>query len=166
MDKENKDNFTILGKISWIWSFSPLHKDWPVSIMAINVIPAILHRQYYILMENDLPVAYCSWARLNLQNEVKYIKNTNSLSPDDWNSGDRNWFIDWVAPFGHNNQLYRIMRKKFPDELFRSIRVTKNNNTGKIYEFHGGKVDKKIAKKQFLIYQHELINAIKIKTCK
>ncbi len=160
MNKENVDNFKTLGEISWIWSFSSLHKDWPLSIMAINVIPALLHQQYYILKENGFPVAYCSWAKLNLKNEVKYIKNTNSLTVEDWNSGDRNWFIDWVAPFGHNNQLYKIMRNKFSDELFRSIRVTKNSKVGKIYEFHGGKIDKKIAKKQFLIYQNELINAM------
>ncbi|HCQ9044441.1 TPA: toxin-activating lysine-acyltransferase, partial [Escherichia coli] len=156
-----KNNFNVFGKVTWLWSYSPLHRDWPISMQSINIIPAIMHGQYVILMEKGFPVAYCSWAKLDLDNEVKYIKNTNALTIDDWNSGDRNWFIDWVAPFGHSNQLYKIMRKKFPDGLFRSIRVTKNSTTGKIYEFHGGKVNKLIAKKQFLKYHHDLIQALK-----
>ncbi|EIO85610.1 hemolysin-activating lysine-acyltransferase hlyC, partial [Escherichia coli TW09195] len=56
----------------------------------------------------------------------------------DWMSGERKWFIDWIAPFGHNMELYKYMRKKYPYELFRAIRLDESSKTGKIAEFHGG----------------------------
>lgn len=157
-----KDSFNVIGHISWLWSCSPLHRSWPISVFAINTLPAMIHGQYVLLMENDYPVAYCSWANLNIENEVKYIKDTNSLIADDWISGDRAWFIDWITPFGHTPKLYKHIRDKFPDSLFRAIRVTNGCSTGKISEFQGKDVDRLVAKKQFIKYQHELVNALKM----
>lgn len=112
-------------------------------------------------MKNDYPVAWCSWANLSLENEVKYIMDTNSLVADDWISGDRKWFIDWIAPFGHTRELYMHMREHYPHSLFRAIRVTQQTSTGKVTEFHGGKIDKTVAKKQFIQYHYELSEALK-----
>ncbi|EAN2945071.1 toxin-activating lysine-acyltransferase [Salmonella enterica] len=151
-------DFSVLGKVSWLWSCSPLHRTWPVTIFATNVIPAIAHKKYFLHEENGFPVAYCSWANLSLESELKYIKDTNSLSYKDWDSGDRNWFIDWIAPFGHSNFMYRRMRSMFSEELFRSIHVTPGKSIGKISEFHGSKVDKNISKRLFLQYKHELVS--------
>lgn len=161
MIKKETIDFNVFGHVAWLWSCSPLHRPWPVSLIAINVIPAILTNQYVLMIENGFPVAYCSWANLSLENEVKYIKDTNALMADDWCSGERKWFIDWIAPFGHTNKLYKYMRKSFPNELFRSIHVTEGERVSKISEFQGAKIDRLVAKKQFLQYHHELISELK-----
>ncbi|MCX1297777.1 toxin-activating lysine-acyltransferase [Escherichia coli] len=122
MDRYDID-FEIVGKAAWLWGCSALHKSWPISIFHNNILPAIIHKQYVLLMKNDYPVAWCSWANLSLENEVKYIMDTNSLVADDWISGDRKWFIDWIAPFGHTRELYMHMREHYPHSLFRAIRV-------------------------------------------
>lgn len=101
----------ILGHVSWLWASSPLHRNWPVSLFAINVLPAIQANQYALLTRDDYPVAYCSWANLSLENEIKYLNDVTSLVAEDWTSGDRKWFIDWIAPFGDNGALYKYMRK-------------------------------------------------------
>ena len=156
-----KENFNVIGHISWLWGCSPLHRSWPMAVFAINTLPAVIHGKYLLLMENGYPVAYCSWANLSLENEIKYIKDTNSLIAEDWVSGDRAWFIDWIAPFGHTRVLYKQMREKFPDHLFRSIRITNSSTTGKISEFYGRDVDRVVAKKQFIKYQYELIKSLR-----
>ena len=155
-------DFEVIGRVAWLWGCSPLHKDWFISLFHNNVLPAIVHKQYVLLTENNFPVAWCSWANLSLENEVKYILDTNSLVAGDWISGDRKWFIDWIAPFGHTRDLYKYMRKRFPYSLFRAIHVTPQSSTGKVTEFHGGKIDKNVARKQFIQYHHELSKALEI----
>lgn len=68
--------------------------------LPINVLPAIRANQYALLTRVNYPVAYCSWANLSLENEIKYLNDVTSLVAEDWTSGDRKWFIDWIAPFG------------------------------------------------------------------
>ncbi|EIX4323722.1 toxin-activating lysine-acyltransferase [Cronobacter sakazakii] len=160
MDRYDID-LEIVGKAAWLWGCSSLHKSWPISIFHNNVLPAIIHKQYVLLMKGDYPVAWCSWANLSLENEAKYIMDTNSLVADDWISGDRKWFIDWIAPFGHTSELYLYMREHYPHSLFRAIRVSQQTSTGKVTEFHGGKIDKTVAKKQFIQYHYELSEALK-----
>lgn len=80
-------------------------------MFAINVLPAIRANQYALLTRDNYPVAYCSWANLSLENEIKYLNDVTSLVAEDWTSGDRKWFIDWIAPFGDNGALYKYMRK-------------------------------------------------------
>lgn len=155
--------FETLGHIAWLWANSPLHRNWSLSLLAINTLPAIHHNQYVLLMRNNFPVAFCSWANLSLENEVKYLDDVASLSAEDWNSGDRKWFIDWIAPFGDNGALYKHMRKLFAHDVFRAIRVEPNGKTGKIVEFHGGKIDKKLASKIFQQYHFELMSELKTK---
>lgn len=157
--EKNEIDYSQLGKISWLWSCSPLHRKWPMAIFATNVLPALVTKKYFLYEENGFPVAYCSWANLSLECELKYIRDTNSLTCEDWSSGDRNWFIDWIAPFGHSSYMYKVMRNMFATELFRSIHVTPGGSVGKISEFHGGKVDKDLSKRVFTKYKHELITA-------
>ncbi len=101
-------------------------------LFAINVIPAIQTNQFALLTKDSLPVAFCTLAGLNMECEVKYINDVTSLYAKDWISGERKWFIDWIAPFGHNMDLYKHMRKKYPYELFRAIRLDEYGKTGKI----------------------------------
>lgn len=159
-----QDHFQVLGKVSWLWASSPLHRNWPVSLLAINVLPAIELNQYVLLTNDNFPVAFCSWANLNLENEIKYLNDVTSLIKDDWDSGDRKWFIDWIAPFGDNGALYKYMRKNYPNDLFRAIRVNPNTHVGKVSEFHGGKIDKQLANKIFKQYHHELLTEVKNKS--
>lgn len=137
-----------------------MHKHWTLSLFATNVIPAIETGQYVILKREDMPVAYCSWAKLSLENEVKYINDVTSLKLDDWQSGDRNWFIDWIAPFGDSLTLTKHMRTLFSDELFRAIRVDGNSSHGKISEFYGKSVDSKLASRIFAQYHEDLTSKL------
>ncbi len=71
--------FDVMGKVAWLWALIyPLHRKWPLSVFAINVIPAIQTNQFALLTKDDLPVAFCSWASLNLECEVKYINDVTS----------------------------------------------------------------------------------------
>lgn len=156
-----KNDFNVLGQIAWLWANSPMHQNWSVSLLMKNVIPAIENGQYLLLVDDGFPIAYCSWAKLTLESEVRYVKDTNSLKIDDWNAGDRIWIIDWIAPFGDSSILYKHMRQRFPYDIGRAIRIyPSKKDTGKIIYLKGGKITKKVAEKTFLQYEQELITAL------
>lgn len=136
-------NFSVLGKISWLWMSSPLHRPWTIDLLSRFILPAIESRQYLLVEQDGFPVAYCSWAFLDQAAEVKYLIDPSHIRAEDWTGGDRLWFVDWVAPFSREdsitmkNQLVAM----FPHALARAIRVKRNKTNARVMEFKGRKLD-------------------------
>ncbi|MEM8039264.1 hemolysin-activating lysine-acyltransferase HlyC, partial [Morganella morganii] len=59
--------------------------------------------------------------------------------------------------------IYKNMRKNNPNDFCRAIRGDPETQVGKVSEYHGGKIDKKLANKIFKQYHHELIKKVKNK---
>ncbi|EHO1855377.1 toxin-activating lysine-acyltransferase, partial [Escherichia coli] len=92
----------VLGAAVWLWMHSPLHRDAPLHTLPDLLLPVIKHRQYVITTEQGRPVFFMSWAWLSQEAEARYLTQPAILMPQsDWNSGDRMWVCDWVAPSGH-----------------------------------------------------------------
>ena len=156
------EDFTVLGQVAWLWANSSLHSDWSMSLFSRNIIPAIHYNQYVLLMRDGFPIAFCSWANMSLDSEVKYVRDVTSLGLEDWNSGPRKWIIDWIAPFGDNHTLYKYMRQHFPNEVFRAIRVQPESESAKIIHVQGGKTNKQETRKLINQYQQELMAALNL----
>lgn len=135
----SQDKFHAYGKISWLWANSKLHKSWSTAQQARFILPAVETRQYHIVEDNGVPVAYCSWAFITVDAEARFIVSPNSLQPEEWTSGDRLWFIDWVSPFRtkHTWELQRAMSRKFPDQVARAYRVKPKNEKARVATFVG-----------------------------
>lgn len=138
------DNFSTLGKVMWLWSHSALHRRWPIESAIHYIIPAIEKAQCRLLVnEEGMPIGYASWAWLSAEAEKRYILDPNSLRYQDWQSGERLWFIDFIAPFSFRDtiKLRRLMGKIHGNSyLARSIRLRKNNKA-EVFEHMGGSVD-------------------------
>jgi cytolysin-activating lysine-acyltransferase len=142
-----------LGLITWLWIHSPLHQEWPSALMSINVLPAVAHRQFLIIRnKNGLPILYTSWAYFDEERERQYLQNTNSISINDWNCGDRMWFIDWIAPHGGSRSFIdKLRREFFPNGAAFALRVKKNITKGVIQDHFGvnlNETQKKIFKER------------------
>ncbi len=157
IENSNHESIETLGQITWLWINSPLQKDWPIHLLGTNVVPAIAHRQFLLLKQKGLPVAYCSWAFLDACAEKRYLADAHSLTLADWVSGERMWLIDWVAPFGHSFTLYRKMRARFPDAIARAIRVDAEKKTARVQEIIGKKASRKEAAEKFNRYFEEMV---------
>jgi cytolysin-activating lysine-acyltransferase len=132
--------FKELGQISWLWMNSKLHADWSTRLMTRNVIPPISLEQYKIILNGEgLPLAYASWAFFSKEAEFRYIANPSQIQLEDWNSGDRMWFIDYISPFSirHTLQLKSLLRDSFHDRFARALRVTPEGKTGKVLTYFG-----------------------------
>jgi cytolysin-activating lysine-acyltransferase len=143
LETECYPNFSVLGKIAWLWMSSPLHRPWTVDLLSRFVLPAIESNQYLLIERDNFPVAYCSWAFLNQSAEVKYMIDPSHIHPEDWVGGDRLWFVDWVAPFsrGDSISMKNQLIEMFPHSLARAIRVKRDKTNARVMEFKGRKLD-------------------------
>jgi cytolysin-activating lysine-acyltransferase len=135
---------SVLGEMVWLYSASELHRGWPIASIHQWLMPAIAHRQYRIYRRGKRPVGLVTWARMTAETETAYVRNTRSLKPEHWVGGDRNWVIDFIAPFGDARRIANDLRRNvFPNEVGRFLRVRKGDDTLRIFYIHGVKaIDK------------------------
>ncbi|MBU3602155.1 toxin-activating lysine-acyltransferase [Polynucleobacter sp. AM-25C3] len=143
-DDSRKLFFSNLGKIAYLWGCSNLHKDWPVHLIRQYVQPALELNQYLILEgSNGIPLAYISWACLSIEAEVKYLENPHSIGAEEWNGGNRIWFMDLVSPFDqkYTNEIIRRLRSTiFSKVVARSLRIKLGSKTSKVAFYWGKQV--------------------------
>lgn len=142
LNDANFESMRAFGMASWLWIQSPLHRDWPSYLLGNSIWPAITHRQFLLARDQtQRPIAYVSWAMLDENAERKYLQDANSLQTEDWNSGDRIWFIDWITPFGASLAVARkIENEIFPNDAGHSLHVKKDRRIAKIYDHFGKNV--------------------------
>lgn len=113
----------VLGSAVWLWMQSQPHQNLPLNTLSALLMPAIKHRQFVIASQAGRPVFYVSWANFSEEAEERYLQQHPIHMPNtDWNSGDRGWFLDWVAPFGHTRSMVRLMEQQlFANRCMRSL---------------------------------------------
>ena len=93
----------ILGEMTWLLSQSPLHKVMRIEDLEWLVMPAIIHKQFYLFRDGERPVGLALWAKCGPTAEKKLeggmIEPENRLTLEEWRGGDRIWLVDLVAPF-------------------------------------------------------------------
>jgi cytolysin-activating lysine-acyltransferase len=101
----------ILGEMTWLLTQSPLHKALAIGDLEWLVMPALIHRQFYVFREGEKPVGLALWARCNAAAEAKLeggmIEPGNRLTLEEWTSGDTIWLVDLVAPFADQANRHR-----------------------------------------------------------
>jgi cytolysin-activating lysine-acyltransferase len=129
----------IMGGVVWLWMHSASHRNFPLYTLPVLLLPAIRNRQFLFASEAGKPVFYLSWANLSLEAEKRYLANSPLLMPvADWNSGDRMWILDWVAPFGHTPVMSRLVLRRFlVNRWWRALYHRGNERGLKIKTFQG-----------------------------
>lgn len=136
----NTLNSSVLGEVVWLMAQSDLHKEWPLGSILQWVIPALLNNQYRLYRQGEKPIGYVSWALLSEEKEKQYALNPSSLEPKDWQSGDRLWLLDWVAPYGGTYAIAKDLKNNlFPNQVGRALRWKKDRDTMNIFYLHGKK---------------------------
>lgn len=103
----------VLGSVAWLWMHSASHRNFPLHTLPTLLLPAIKNRQFILASESGRAVFYLSWANFSIDAEGRYLANSPLLMPEaDWNSGDRMWVLDWVAPFGHTAMVCGLLRRQ------------------------------------------------------
>lgn len=124
----------VVGEVIELLTLSPYHVTWSIFDLQRLVIPPIRLGQYRLYRRKFKPVAFVSWAWLTENAENGYTTGTRLLQPEDWNSGDRLWFIDFVAPFGGVKRLVADLRNG-PFKHHRSAMSLRRNADGSVRSF-------------------------------
>lgn len=138
----------LIGEVTSLLILSEIHHKFLINDIATSFFPP-LHLNQFKLYKNKEgnPVALVTWAFLSKEAEKKHI-NHQMLDPEDWNSGDRIWFINTLAPLGHFKQVYKDLKENvFPDKMIKTIRITKDAKLKGVSEFYGVNYKKPETKK-------------------
>jgi len=131
-----------LGAAVWLWMHSAQHRDIPLSVLPTLLLPAIKHQQFVIASRDDKPLFFLSWAWMDEAAEHRYLNGPGILvEPQDWTSGNRLWLRDWVAPFGEQFALRRLVSSTlFPHLCGRSLYHKGAERGQRVMQFRGDDV--------------------------
>lgn len=129
----------VMGSAVWLWMHSQSLREMPLHTLSSLLLPAIKHRQFILASEGGRPVFYLSWANLSLDAENRYLRQHRICMPEsDWNSGDRMWILEWVAPFGHTRVMTRLLEQQlFASRCARSLYHRGDERGARVMTFRG-----------------------------
>src|SRR4028118_50056 len=92
----------ILGEMTWLLTQSPIHKALAIGDLEWLIMPALIHRQFYVFRDGDRPVGLALWAKCTPAAEAKLergmIEPENRLTLEEWRSGPSIWRAASLAP--------------------------------------------------------------------
>jgi hemolysin-activating ACP:hemolysin acyltransferase len=108
---QNKNE--LFGRIIALMADSDVYLPDSLYALKKNITSPLCSNNCLIYFSENKLVGYCSWAWLTDESEKKYMENSNSLVPNDWETGDNLWLIDTVAPYSskHAINLMKYARK-------------------------------------------------------
>lgn len=101
--------------------------------------------QYRVFRFDGVPRGLITWAWLSPEAERKYVSG-DLLDPADWQSGDRLWLIDMIAPYkGLAGSITRwvMVPGQFTDASFNFRRAGHDNTTRRIVNIDFSRPDDK-----------------------
>jgi cytolysin-activating lysine-acyltransferase len=113
---------------------SARHAKMPAHLLRNYLEPPLVHGHFRIFRFDGVPRGAFTWGRFGPDAERKLVTGKH-LEPEDWNSGNRLWIVDILAPYrGLTSGIVRwIMGPgNFTDEEFLFRRVAENNRTRRI----------------------------------
>ena len=128
----------LLGELFLLLLASDLHLKYQIGDIGNNFLPPIDLGQFRIYKKGEQPIGFVSWAYLDEETEDKYMNEQYDLQIDDWNKGDRLWFIDFICPFGHIDFVEKDLKESvFPDGNAKALRANSQGKVLKIQEYFG-----------------------------
>lgn len=130
--------FQLLGEITALCMNSKLHSQYRINDITNNFLPPINLDQFRIYKKGTDPIALITWAYLDEETENKYINEQYDLRLNDWNKGDRLWFIDFIATIDVIKQIEHNMKHElFPNQMGKALRADETGKVNHIQEYYG-----------------------------
>jgi cytolysin-activating lysine-acyltransferase len=100
----------MLGEITWLLSQSPVHRQLFVGDLEWFLMPPLLLEQYRVFYGPDRPAAVALYAKVSEEVSQRLQAGAHKLRADEWRSGDTNWLIELIAPFGGHQETFDDIR--------------------------------------------------------
>lgn len=110
------EHYESLGIIVCLMKQSEYHSQWPLWNIDSEILPSLYCGQIKIYFQESNPIGFVSWAWLDEQSLHQKIKDDEALSIEQWRTGNRLFFNDFVAPWGHAIQIFNDLKNNvFPE---------------------------------------------------
>lgn len=125
-ENSGQDTFgQMLGEIVWLMTQSSFHKELFLYELEPMVLRPLSLKQFRIYRMQDRPAAVIFWAKVSEEVEQRLVEGNVRMKPTDWQSGDRYWVVDVVAPYGQAEALIKDLHKKLtPDGVMHYLKTT------------------------------------------
>jgi len=107
-----KKTSELLGEIVWLMSQSALHKHAFISDLEWLVMTPMLLQRFRLFYDKDKPVGVVFWATVSEEVEQRLAAGISRMRPQDWQSGDRLWTVEVIAPFGGAEEMVKDLKAK------------------------------------------------------
>lgn len=127
----------LLGSITWLMMQSPLHKSYTLRELESRILPSLMHDQFRYYQMDGQPVGFLNWAWLSADIEAQYQTGEYQLLFPEWKGGDRLWYPEFIAPFGHARHIVKDIRKNIftKGTLAKALRVDAEGNLRSIAKY-------------------------------
>lgn len=134
-----RDHFWVLGLMLTALSTSDYHQRFSVHhYMRVELLPAIQRQHFWCFLTNGQDPGFVTWAWVSPKVEAALHQHGDALAPEDWQSGNRLFFNDWVAPAPLVRTATRfIAHDIFPEALGTSLRRNPDASVRKINRWKG-----------------------------
>lgn len=144
-----KSEAELFGAMAWLWMQSSTHRHCPLHELERLILPALKTGQFVLALDKSprqQPAGLVTWANFNAQAEERYLQTLDrTLQLGDWQSGDRPWILDWVAPFGHSQAMTRDAQRLFNQSVYRALHHKGDQRGLKVLHFRGANITAKQA---------------------
>lgn len=134
-----------LGAMFFLISLSKYHKKRPLAQIYANLDPPLRLSQYKIFLSNGHPRAFVTWAGLDQACEMRFAIDQIPLRKEQWNSGTSLWVVDLAAPFGHLDEVIKMMAANRQTNRLRTLWHNKEGTRARVIEWTRHSPDEDIA---------------------
>ncbi|MEW5726351.1 MAG: toxin-activating lysine-acyltransferase [Pseudomonadota bacterium] len=126
----------VLGEVVYLMTKPATHKFLFVADLEWLVMPPIMLRQFRLWRQGTTPVAFASWAFLSEEAENRLLAGVRRLPPQEWNSGDRAWLMDILAPDPQFAQrmIEELKQAVFPGRVLKGLKPRENGQGSDVAE--------------------------------
>lgn len=127
----------VLGEAVLVLLNSPAHRlSFFVGDVEWLLLPAIAKEQFRLYRDKEnKPVGLILWAYVSDEVDKKLEIGIGKLGINDWNSGDKLWIIDLIAPMGGGDKMLEELKDTvFKGKSFKYQSVDKDGNRSIIEE--------------------------------
>jgi len=101
----------VLGQIALLLLRSPEHRTLFLQDLEWRILPPLRLGQARLIVRDDRPFAFVSWAFLNAENAARMAAGNARLRPADWKSGEEPWLVDLIAPPGAAESVLKAIEQ-------------------------------------------------------
>ena len=119
--------FDALGMVTALAMASDFHRDWFISDIDYNVVPALRVGQCKIYLDDHRqPTAFVTWALVDEESHEQLRLCGRTPPLEKWSSGQHLWFVDAIAPFGSPFHIIRDLQRNHFAHLSQAHAVRRN----------------------------------------